>query len=92
MGHDEPRLGAAGRVLTHTGSNTMHYAVAWMAPLRDFAVLIVTNEGGNGVDRAVRRGRPGSDLAAELGSAITTAEARSNLTCPSPSAHANSRS
>jgi CubicO group peptidase (beta-lactamase class C family) len=42
-----------GTVLTHTGSNTMHYAVAWMAPLRDFAVLIVTNEGGNGVDRAV---------------------------------------
>ena len=42
-----------GTVLTHTGSNTMHFAVTWVAPVRDFAVLVVTNEGGNGVDRAV---------------------------------------
>jgi CubicO group peptidase (beta-lactamase class C family) len=35
-----------GKVLTHAGSNTMNLAVAWLAPLRDFAVLIVTNQGG----------------------------------------------
>ncbi len=34
-----------GRVLTHSGSNTMNLAVAWVAPLRDIAVLIVTNQG-----------------------------------------------
>jgi len=35
-----------GKVLTHSGSNTMNLAVAWLAPLRDFAVLVVTNQGG----------------------------------------------
>jgi CubicO group peptidase (beta-lactamase class C family) len=35
-----------GRVLTHTGSNTMNMAVVRMAPARDFAVLVVCNEGG----------------------------------------------
>ncbi|MDH4197349.1 MAG: beta-lactamase family protein, partial [Candidatus Aminicenantes bacterium] len=35
-----------GTVLTHAGSNTMNFAVAWLAPLRDFAVLVVTNQGG----------------------------------------------
>ncbi|MCZ6785211.1 MAG: serine hydrolase [Proteobacteria bacterium] len=40
-----------GRVLTHAGSNTMWYVVVWMAPMRDFAVLVATNQGG---DRAAR--------------------------------------
>lgn len=35
-----------GKVLTHAGSNTTNLAVAWLAPLRDFAVLVVTNQGG----------------------------------------------
>ncbi|MBV9848767.1 MAG: serine hydrolase, partial [Armatimonadetes bacterium] len=35
-----------GRVLTHAGSNTQNYAVVWMAPLDDFAVLVATNQGG----------------------------------------------
>ena len=35
-----------GDVLTHAGSNTMNYAVVWMAPVRDYAVLVVTNLGG----------------------------------------------
>jgi CubicO group peptidase (beta-lactamase class C family) len=35
-----------GLVMTHAGSNTMNYAVVWMAPARDFAVLVVTNQGG----------------------------------------------
>ncbi len=42
-----------GRVLTHAGSNTMNYAVAWLAPLRDFAVLVATNQGNGGADKAV---------------------------------------
>jgi len=37
---------AGGTAYTHAGSNTMNYAVVWMAPLKDFAVLVVTNQGG----------------------------------------------
>lgn len=40
-----------GRVLHHTGSNTMYYANVWIAPARDFAVLVCTNQGG---DRAFK--------------------------------------
>lgn len=36
-----------GAVLNHAGSNTMNYAVAWVAPKRDFAVLVCTNQGGD---------------------------------------------
>jgi CubicO group peptidase (beta-lactamase class C family) len=36
---------AGGKVLTHTGSNTMWYAVVWLAPARNFAVLAATNLG-----------------------------------------------
>ncbi|MBN1393196.1 MAG: beta-lactamase family protein [Sedimentisphaerales bacterium] len=36
---------AGGRVLTHTGSNGMNFAVVWMAPKRNFAVLVVSNQG-----------------------------------------------
>jgi CubicO group peptidase (beta-lactamase class C family) len=46
-----------GTVLNHNGSNTMNYAVAWVAPKRDFAVLVCTNQGG---DSAVK----GTDEAA----------------------------
>lgn len=35
---------AAGPALTHAGSNTMWYAVAWLAPKKDFAVLVVCNQ------------------------------------------------
>lgn len=35
-----------GRVLTHNGSNTMWFAVLWIAPERDFAVLAACNQGG----------------------------------------------
>jgi CubicO group peptidase (beta-lactamase class C family) len=41
-----------GQVMTHAGSNTMNYAVVWVAPLRDFAVLVATNEAGDGVPEA----------------------------------------
>jgi hypothetical protein len=36
-----------GKVLTHAGSNTMFYSVMWLAPLKDFAVVVSTNLGGN---------------------------------------------
>lgn len=46
-----------GRVLTHSGTNTMNFAVMWVAPERDFAVVAATNAGGaeaeKGCDRAV---------------------------------------
>jgi CubicO group peptidase (beta-lactamase class C family) len=35
----------AGLVLTHDGSNRMNFATAWLAPSRDFAVLVATNQG-----------------------------------------------
>jgi CubicO group peptidase (beta-lactamase class C family) len=41
-----------GPVLTHAGSNTMNYAVAWLALKRDFAVLVVTNQGGEAAGKA----------------------------------------
>ncbi len=36
-----------GRVLTHAGSNNQNFAVVWMAPKKKFAVLVVTNIGGD---------------------------------------------
>lgn len=36
-----------GRTLTHAGSNTMWYCVVWIAPEKDFAVLIACNQGGD---------------------------------------------
>ncbi|MEW5882676.1 MAG: serine hydrolase domain-containing protein [Armatimonadota bacterium] len=38
---------AGGKALTHAGSNTLNYAVAWLAPERGFAVVVVTNQGGD---------------------------------------------
>lgn len=47
---------AGGKALTHTGSNTMYLALAWVAPIKDFAILLCTNEGldsFNAADEAV---------------------------------------
>jgi CubicO group peptidase (beta-lactamase class C family) len=41
-----------GEVLTHGGSNTMFYTVIWLAPKRDFAVVVCTNVGGDGGAKA----------------------------------------
>jgi CubicO group peptidase (beta-lactamase class C family) len=41
-----------GTVLTHAGSNTMNYAVVWISPKRNFAVLIATNQGGPAAAKA----------------------------------------
>lgn len=43
---------AGGKVLTHAGSNTQNFAVVWMAPLKDFAVLVATNQGGDEAAKA----------------------------------------
>jgi len=34
-----------GPALNHSGSNLQNYAVVWAAPARDFAVLVMTNQG-----------------------------------------------
>jgi len=47
-----PRRWAGGLALTHTGSNTMNFAVVWMAPKRDFAVMVATNAGGDEAPKA----------------------------------------
>ncbi|MFI5347067.1 MAG: serine hydrolase domain-containing protein [Elusimicrobiota bacterium] len=44
--------GPAGVALNHAGSNTMNYAVAWLAPERDLAVLAVSNAAGDEAARA----------------------------------------
>jgi CubicO group peptidase (beta-lactamase class C family) len=41
-----------GRVLTHAGSNNQNFAVVWMAPMHDFAVLVATNQGGDRASQA----------------------------------------
>jgi CubicO group peptidase (beta-lactamase class C family) len=51
---------ATGQVLTHAGSNTVFFAVAWLSPDDDLAVLVATNIAPN-------RGAPGTDeIAARL--------------------------
>lgn len=42
-----------GEVLVHNGSNTMWFCVVWMAPARDFAVLIAANAADKATMRAV---------------------------------------
>lgn len=41
-----------GKVITHTGSNTTNFAVIWVAPERDFAVVAATNSAGDEAARA----------------------------------------
>ena len=44
-----------GTVLTHSGCNTMNFAVVWLAPKRDFAVLICCNQGDGEAAQACDR-------------------------------------
>ncbi|MGL4230733.1 MAG: serine hydrolase domain-containing protein [Casimicrobium sp.] len=37
---------AGGMALNHAGDNTMNFALAWVAPAKDFAVLVATNQSG----------------------------------------------
>lgn len=47
-----PRPWAGGNALTHSGSNTMWYAVVWMSRSRNFGVLVMCNQGGDKTARA----------------------------------------
>ncbi len=46
------RAWAGGRTLTHAGSNTAWFCVAWLAPLKGFAVLAATNIAGEDAAKA----------------------------------------
>ena len=41
------RAWGGGTVLNHNGDNTMNFADAWLAPQRDFAVLVCVNQSGH---------------------------------------------
>lgn len=43
---------AGGKALTHTGSNTMWFVVMWLAPEKDFSVVIGTNTMGDEAPKA----------------------------------------
>lgn len=43
---------AGGRTLTHAGSNTMSYAVMWVAPMKDAAYVAATNCAGEEAAKA----------------------------------------
>jgi CubicO group peptidase (beta-lactamase class C family) len=43
---------AGGTVLKHNGSNTMNFAVVWMAPKKGFAVVAACNQGGETAQKA----------------------------------------
>ena len=43
---------AGGIALHHSGTNTMFYAIVWLAPARDFGVVVVTNQGGDNAAKA----------------------------------------
>jgi CubicO group peptidase (beta-lactamase class C family) len=51
---DVPRGWSGGRALNHAGSNTQWYCIVWAAPQRDFAVLVATNQGGGGAEKACK--------------------------------------
>lgn len=44
---------AKGRVLTHSGSNTMNYFITWIAPEIEFAMAVATNAAGPDVPKVL---------------------------------------
>jgi CubicO group peptidase (beta-lactamase class C family) len=46
------RSWAGGAVLNHNGSNTSWFTTIWLAPGRDFAILVATNQGDKQAERA----------------------------------------
>jgi CubicO group peptidase (beta-lactamase class C family) len=64
------RSWAGGRYLQHSGSNQVWFATTWIAPERNFAMLVVTNAGGGegfaGADEAIRALSDRFDAAADL--------------------------
>ncbi len=47
------RSGDKGQCLHHSGSNNSWYALAWLAPERDFAVIATTTIGGDGIFKKI---------------------------------------
>jgi CubicO group peptidase (beta-lactamase class C family) len=47
-----PREWAGGTALMHNGSNTMWYAVMWLAPAKDLAFVAATNIAGKNAEKA----------------------------------------
>ena len=45
------RSWAGGNALTHGGSNTMWYVVMWLAPEKDFSVVVAANIGGTDTEK-----------------------------------------
>jgi CubicO group peptidase (beta-lactamase class C family) len=41
------RSWGGGTVLNHAGDNTMNFATVWIAPKRDFAILVCVNQSGD---------------------------------------------
>lgn len=50
--HRASRGWAGGQAITHTGTNTLFFAVVWLAPSRDFGVLAACNQGGEAAEKA----------------------------------------
>ena len=46
------RSWAGGTALNHSGSNTCWFATIWLAPARNFAILVATNQGDKQAERA----------------------------------------
>jgi CubicO group peptidase (beta-lactamase class C family) len=46
------RSWAGGAALNHNGSNSSWFATIWLAPARDFAILVATNQGDKQAERA----------------------------------------
>jgi CubicO group peptidase (beta-lactamase class C family) len=46
------RAWGGGRVLTHNGSNTRHYSVAWLAPKKNIAFVACTRQGDDTAAKA----------------------------------------
>lgn len=47
---------AGGKALTHAGSNTMFFALAWIAPARNIAFVVATNAGSKTENDPAREG------------------------------------
>jgi CubicO group peptidase (beta-lactamase class C family) len=46
------RSWAGGLAMNHNGSNTLWYCSIWIAPVKDFAILVATNAGGKPAEEA----------------------------------------
>ncbi len=53
------RSWAGGLTLSHNGSNTLWYCTIWLAPARDFGLLVATNAGGKPAEDACEEANKG---------------------------------